>query len=71
MIIKGECMLSRLGSTYLILLLSLMTVISGCEKKRASRFVQGDGEYVYAINDFKETTYTLKTGAKLTRGVTT
>lgn len=64
-------MLSRLGSSYLILLLSLMTVITGCEKKRASRFVQGDGEYVYAINDFKETNYTLKTGAKLTRGVTT
>jgi len=61
----------RLGSRLLTVLLVLMAFATGCEKKRVSRFVQGDGEYVYAIGDFKGKTYTLKTGKKRTPGVTT
>ncbi|RYZ60170.1 MAG: hypothetical protein EOP07_01670 [Proteobacteria bacterium] len=69
--LKGEVMQRKLGTRLLTLLLVLVAFGTACEKKRKSRFVQGDGEYVYAINDFKGATYTLKTGKKRTPGVTT
>ena len=68
---KGDVMQRRLATRLLTLLLVTMAFATACEKKRKSRFVQGDGEYVYAINDFKGATYTLKTGKKRTPGVTT
>ncbi|RYZ84764.1 MAG: hypothetical protein EOP04_17380, partial [Proteobacteria bacterium] len=61
----------RLGKRMLSLLLVMLAVTTACEKKRRSRFVQGDGEYVYNISEFKGATYTLKSGKKRTPGVTT
>lgn len=72
LMLKGDVMQRRMGKRMLTLLLVLLAVTTAaCEKKRKSRYVQGDGEYVYAINDFKGATYTLKTGKKRTPGVTT
>lgn len=64
-------MLRKIGPSLLVLLLAVTAFVSGCEKERKTRFVQGDGEYVYTIDEFKTADYTLKTGSKLTRGVTT
>lgn len=71
LMLKGDVMQRRLGKRMLTLLLVILAVTTACEKKRKSRYVQGDGEYVYALNDFKGATYTLKTGKKRTPGVTT
>lgn len=61
----------RVGSGLLTVLLALTLGVTACEKERKTRFVQGTGEYVYSINEFKGSTYTLKTGKKRTPGVTT
>lgn len=59
----------RIGSGLLAAFLALG--LAACEKERKTRFVQGTGEYVYSIDEFKGTTYQLKTGKKRTPGVTT
>ncbi|MBC7659313.1 MAG: zinc-dependent metalloprotease [Chitinophagaceae bacterium] len=69
--LKGVVMQRMLGLRLLTLLLVTLAFATGCEKKRVSHFVQGDGEFVYAIKDFQNVTYTLKTGKKRTPGVTT
>lgn len=53
-----------------VLLAGSLLLGLGCEKKRALEFLQGTGENLYAIQEYKDITFKVKTGEKVFRGQT-
>lgn len=52
---------SRSRNRALAALAMLAFMLPACQKKRSPEFIQGDGEYIYKISDFDNSTYNLKT----------
>ncbi|RYZ71954.1 MAG: hypothetical protein EOP09_03910, partial [Proteobacteria bacterium] len=46
-------------------------MFSACEKKRRTRFVQGQGENLYFLEDFDKKNFVLETGKVLSQGIVT